>query len=144
MSRMKTIEEVQEVIDNLYGKGVWTILDYSGNQKPCTLRHCCGELKQVKSAKNTKTGKLLCTCSPTPKPLQELYEKMRVKKEDLQKDIDKIYGEGSWEIVEFKDMSSPLTIKHYCGELKTISRAINIRKGNCTCSCEFKYNNTKK
>ncbi len=140
MSRMKTLSEIQDVLDNIYGEGVWTILSYQGGQKPCILQHKCGELKIVKFAKNIKNGKLLCVCDPTPEPLRKLYEKMKVKKDDLQKDIDNIYGEGEWIIIDFNGMSSPLTLKHSCGQPKTISRASNIRKGTCTCKCELKGN----
>ena len=68
MSRMKTLEEVQETLDRIYGKDVWTIIAYEGNEKPCKLKHKCGELKVLTLGKNIRNGKLLCSCDPTPSP----------------------------------------------------------------------------
>ncbi len=140
MTKMRTIEEIQELLDNLHGKGEWTILTYEGGTKPCTLEHKCGEVKTIKFANGLRRGTTRCKCDPTPKSMKEFYESSKIKKEELQADIDKIYGEGNWTIVDFKDMSSPLTLEHNCGELKTISRASTIRRGVCTCVCELKMN----
>ena len=144
MTKLKTVDEIQEEIDNIYGEGVWTLLTYEGGQKPSLLKHKCGETKTIKQAKNIKSGKILCSCDPHPKPLQELYERNKVKKDALQKEIDSIYGEGSWKIDKFNGMSNPLTLKHSCGEDKTLSRAITIRRGTCTCKCELLKSNKRK
>ena len=133
MSRKKTIEEFQETLDNLYGSGVWTALTYEGSEKQCVLRHKCGEEKHIRYAKNVKSKKLLCSCDPIPAGLKERYNEAKVKKEDLQADIDKIYGEGTWTILEFSGMAKPLRLEHSCGETKTISRAMNVKKGNYLC-----------
>lgn len=140
MSRMKTLEEVQETLDRIYGKDVWTIIAYEGNEKPCKLKHKCGELKVLTLGKNIRNGKLLCSCDPTPKALQEVYKRNTVKKEDFQKSIDNVYGEGVWTIVEFEGSSKPLKLEHNCGKLKRISRALNVKKGFLTCECELKKN----
>ena len=83
-----SIEEVQKILDQIYGEGVWTIIHYEGNNKPCKLQHKCGEFKTLTLAKNIRNGKLLCTCDPVPKGLQESYERNTVKKEDFQKEVN--------------------------------------------------------
>ena len=144
MSRRNTLEEVQKRLDQIYGEGVWTIIHYEGNNKPCKLQHKCGEFKTLTLAKNIRNGKLLCACDPVPKGLQESYERNTVKKEDFQKEVDYIYGksrwtgESKWTVTEFNGVSKPVIMTHMCGEPKRISRAINVRKGTCTCECELK------
>lgn len=136
MGKLRTLEEVQETIDKIYGKGIWTIISYEGNNKPCKLEHKCGEPKTLTLGKSIKSGKLLCSCDPIPKGLQEAYKRNTVKKEDFQESIDNIYGEGVWNILEFEGSSKPLVLEHYCGKPKRITRAINARKGNLTCECQ--------
>jgi len=142
MNKLKTLEEVQSMIDNIYGEGIWTILEYKGNHKPCVLRHKCGALKPISFAKNIKHGKLLCSCSPMPEGLKNAHEKNTIKKEDFQKEIDSIYGEGVWNIVNYEGTSKPVRLEHKCGKIKPISRGINARRGTLTCECE-KYRSFK-
>ena len=139
MSKKKTLEEVQQDLNNLYGENVWTALTYDGATNPCDLRHKCGEVKTI-IAKNIKSGKLLCSCDPIPKSLEEAYDKRRTKKDVFQNEIDKLYGEGKWKIIDFTSMKEPITLEHHCGEKKVLSRAITMRRGSCTCECELKKN----
>ena len=136
MPSKKTLSEVQKDIDRIYGEGVWTIKEYNGGNHPCLLSHKCGESKVLSHARNISSGKLLCSCDPVPATLQEVYDRKRIKKDDLQKDINRLYGEGVWTITEFSNMRSPLHLIHECGEPKVLSRAMTVRAGTCTCSCE--------
>lgn len=140
MSKKKTLEEVQQDLNEIYGKDEWTILTYNGGDNPCTLVHKCGESKTITIAKNARRGLLSCSCSPSIKRLKLISSNKKAKQEALQSKIDDIYGEDVWTIVEFNGLEQPLTVKHYCGEEKIISRARNIRKGTCTCECELKKN----
>lgn len=140
MSKKKTIKEVQQDLNEIYGKDEWTILTYNGGDNPCTLVHKCGESKTITIAKNARRGLLSCSCSPSIKRLKMISDNNKAKQETLQQKIDEIYGEGVWTIVEFNGLEKPLKLKHNCWEEKTISRARNIRKGTCTCECELKKN----
>ena len=140
MSKKKTLEEVQQDLNEIYGSGEWTILTYNGGENPCTLVHKCGESKTITIAKNARRGLLSCSCSPSIKRLKMISDNNKAKQETLQQKIDEIYGEGVWTITGFNGLEQPLTVKHYCGEEKIISRARNIRKGTCTCECELKKN----
>ena len=142
MSKKKTIKEVQQDLNEIYGKDEWTILTYNGGDNPCTLVHKCGESKTITIAKNARRGLLSCSCSPSIKRLKMISDNNKAKQETLQQKIDEIYGEGVWTIVEFNGLEKPLRVRHCChGEIeKTISRARNIRKGTCICECELKKN----
>ena len=136
MSKKLTLEEFQETIDNVYGKGEWTILNYDGGEKSCSLIHKCGKRKVVERAKYVRTGKASCPCKPITDVRKKYYDNIKVTKEEFQQTIDDIYGEGVWTILEFDGMAKPLTIEHSCGEPKTITRATNMKKGTCRCICE--------
>ena len=139
MSKKRTIEEMQQLIDSKYGEGEWTILEYEGLYNPCSIKHKCGKVKHFKQGSTIRRYNLPCPCTPS-ETRKEFLERVKIKKEDFQKEIDSIYGEGVWKIVKFTDMKSPITLEHNCGAKKNITRPRNLRKGTCTCECELKMN----
>ena len=144
MSKMKTLEEIQNDLDTMYGEGKWKVLSYEGGSKPCSLLHKCGKDKTLKRGISLRKGTLQCECESKTEARMRAYEERTVKEEAFQKEIDSIYGEGKWKIVSFSGSSKPLTVKHHCGQDKTITRAITMRRGACTCECELARNSKEK
>ena len=70
----------------------------------------------------------------------EWYIEHNNKHTKYENEIDKLYGEGKWKIIDFTTMKEPITLEHHCGEKKVLSRAITMRRGSCTCECELKKN----
>lgn len=66
-----------------------------------------------------------------------MFKKMMLKKE-AQISIDKIYGEGEWEILDYNGGHAPCLLKHKCGLEKPISRFSTFKLGKTKCKCESK------
>lgn len=58
--------------------------------------------------------------------------------EYIQNEIDEIYGNGEWLLIEYSGAKQPVKLKHKCGSEKIITRYINFKKGNARClnKCE--------
>lgn len=51
---------IQNEIDEIYGKGEWTLIEYSGSKQPIKLQHKCGSRKTISRYTNFKKGNARC------------------------------------------------------------------------------------
>ena len=51
---------IQNEIDEIYGKGEWTLIEYSGSKQPVVLIHKCGARKTISRYTNFKKGVARC------------------------------------------------------------------------------------
>lgn len=65
---------------------------------------------------------------------------MKLSYEEVQSNIDDIYGIGEWEVIRYLGSHQNLVIRHKCGRLKIISKATNINLGTTRCICNIKNN----
>lgn len=56
----KVLEYIQNEIDEIYGKGEWTLIEYSGSKQPIKLEHKCGAKKTISRYTNFKRGFARC------------------------------------------------------------------------------------
>ena len=61
MARAMTKEDFQTKINNTYGEGEWTVIEYTGAHKPLVIVHNCGKEKRLSRASTfTSAGKDRC------------------------------------------------------------------------------------
>lgn len=69
---------------------------------------------------------------------------MSIKKhEDVQKEIDIIFGSGEWKLLRYNGSKDIMYLKHKCGKIKYLSRGVQIKKGNNSCLCNMKLESKK-
>ena len=117
------LKNFQNKIDEKYGKGELYVSDFKGINYPATFIHKCGNkitLSQAKSMLYSK--KIICEKCEQNKKIQK-----------FQDEIDGIYGEGQWKVLEFNGSLKPVKLQHKCGEIKTLTRASTVKKGVTLC-----------
>lgn len=57
---------------------------------------------------------------------------------DAQKEVDKVYGEGEWEVLEYNGGHETCLLKHKCGKGKKVSRFSTFKLGKTNCECQYK------
>ncbi|WP_195337127.1 HNH endonuclease [Paraclostridium bifermentans] len=65
---------------------------------------------------------------------------MKLSYDEVQSNIDNIYGIGEWEVIRYLGSHQTLVIRHKCGLLKSITKATNVNLGTTRCICTIKNN----
>ena len=63
--------------------------------------------------------------------------KEKMLKQEAQDSVDEIYGEGEWEVLEYKGGHKPCLVKHKCGLEKPVSRFSTFKLGKTKCKCQY-------
>ena len=63
---------------------------------------------------------------------------------DAQKEVDKVYGEGEWEVLEYNGGHETCLLKHKCGKEKKVARFSTFKLGKTNCECQYKKKEDQK
>ena len=134
MARAMTKEEFQTNIDNTYGVGEWTVMEYSGASKPLVIVHKCGEEKRLSRASTfTSGGKDKCVvCN---KVNWKKNGRPRLTFEELSKRISEATYD-TYELVELID-STEFIVNHKSCDRKPFKTSISrffSREQRCQCA----------
>ena len=122
-------KEAQMIIDKVYGKNEWEVLEYNGGHEPCLVKHKCGLKKPVSRFSTFKLGKTKCKCE------YKNCGRPKTTFEELQKRISNLTY-GTYELIWLKD-STDFMVNHKSCErppFRTSSARFFTRGQRCACS----------
>lgn len=105
MGKLKSWEEFQEDVNEVYGEGEWEVISYVGTSSKVDIRHKCGTERSISRANNFLKGSTQC----------KECEKSRAGRPKL--DFDKMAKriskttKGKYELVSL-DSSTEMVINH--------------------------------
>lgn len=103
----KTKEEYQKTIDIRFGEGELELLEFSGAKCPGVVKCLrCGEIRRYSQVETILYNKTICHCSD--------WDRI-VRKEQVQNELDNVFGKGSFEVLEYTRTQQPVILKHKCG-----------------------------
>lgn len=105
-SNKNSIQDIQREIDLKFGKNTLEVLEYNSRITPMVVRCTrCGVEKTYANAAALKSIDFGCQSCDRP----------NMTKEETQIEIDSLFGQGEFLILEYSRREQPITIKHKCG-----------------------------
>lgn len=105
MGRIKSLEEFQAEVNEIYGEGEWLVLSYLGTSRQVELRHKCGKERTVSRAKNFLKGATICRECTEVKA-----GRPRLSFEEIKETIDRI-TDGEYELISMES-ATKLVVNH--------------------------------
>lgn len=105
-TNQNTINDIQKEIDIKFGKNTLQVISYSSRTAPMTVQ--CTRCKMKKEyAKAASLKNIEYGCQNCDRP--------RMTKEETQIEIDLLFGEGEFKILQYSRRDEPILIQHKCG-----------------------------